>query len=336
VKGLRDASHERFVDELYLKLLARSPDPDGRQAMLALLAKGVDRLDVIDVFLRSEEFNRNRHPMVFAPPGHFYSPHPGPAEIAAHRGFDWDRAALPGIDLREAGQLQLLDALAMHYPALPFGDRPGGATRYGYDNNSYSYGDGVLLFCMLQHLKPRRIIEVGSGNSSCAILDAVDRMPGSGTSVTFIEPYPKLLQSLLRPGDLGRHTLHAQGLQQCPLALFQKLEAGDVLFVDSSHVAKLGSDVNYLVFEILPALAPGVWVHIHDIFFPFEYPPQWYDEGRAWNEAYVLRAFLEFNEAWRIELFSSFMLRRQRAWFEAHMPIILRNWGGQIWLSRQR
>jgi hypothetical protein len=117
--------------------------------------------------------------------------------------------------------------------------------------------------------------------------------------------------------------------------MFEALEAGDILFIDSSHVSKLGSDVHYLMFEVLPALRPGVWVHIHDIFHPFEYPIQWYDEGRAWNEAYVVRAFLQYNKAWQIEHFSSFMIARHEEWYRKHMPLVLRLHGGNIWISKK-
>ena len=333
---LHNASNDEFVDTLYRKLLSREPDPEGRAAILGMLHKGAQRLDILDMFFRSEEFDGIRQAIAFARPGHFYSPHPARREIDAHNQFDWDRGPLPGIDYREPEQLALLEAMAQHYPALPFADKPTPKARYGYDNPSYSYADGVMLFTMIQHLKPRRIIEVGSGHSSCAILDAIEHLPGAGTQVTFVEPYAALLKSLVRPGDLDRHPLLEQGLQACPLSLFESLEANDILFIDSSHVAKLGSDVNYFIFEILPVIKPGVFVHIHDIFHPFEYPIQWYGEGRAWNEAYVLRAFLEFNHCWRMELFSSFLLRRHHAWFEQHMPLVLRNAGGQIWISRIR
>jgi predicted O-methyltransferase YrrM len=332
----RNAADGEFVDNLYRKLLSREPDPDGRAAILEMLRKGEDRLDILDMFFRSEEFDGIRLAIAFARPGHFYSPHPGRREIDAHNQFNWERGPLPGIDYREAAQLALLEAMAKHYPALPYAGKPGPNTRYGYDNPLYSYGDGVMLFTMIQHLKPRRIIEVGSGHSSCAILDAIERLPGGGTQVTFVEPHAALLKSLVRPGDLDRHRLLEHGLQACPLSLFESLQAGDILFIDSSHVSKLGSDVNYFMFEILPVLKPGVFVHIHDIIHPFEYPIQWYGEGRAWNETYLLRAFLSFNDSWRMELFTSFMLRRHRAWFETHMPLVLRQGGGQIWISRMR
>ena len=323
-----------FVDHLYRKLLFREPDEPGRRHWVAEVERGRDRLEVVEAFLNVGELDSLRRQVRFAAPGHFYSPHPSEQAVEAHHGFDWTRGPLPAIDYRETEQMALLERLAPHHARLPFSDAPSPEARYGYVNTAFGHGDAATLFCLIQHLKPRRIIEVGSGHSSCAILDSVDRLAGPRTQVTFVEPYPELLKSLLRPGDLERHPLHAQGLQECPLAMFRELQAGDILFIDSSHVSKLGSDVNYLFFEVLPALQPGVWVHVHDIFHPFEYPMQWYAEGRAWNEAYLLRAFLEYNTAWRIEYFSSFMVARHEEWFQRNMPVVLRNRGGHIWLSR--
>lgn len=329
-----DLGDEQFVAWLYINLLARPVDDQGRRWMLDLLAKGASRLNLVDLLVGSEEFLSIRRPLLFAPPGHFYSPHPGNAEIHAHQNFDWARNEIPGIDLREDAQFALLQELAKHYPAMPFSDSPTRNNRYGFVNHAFGHADAVLLFSIIRHLEPRRIIEVGSGHSSCAILDTLDSMPDTQTRVAFVEPYPELLQRLVRPDDLERHELLPQPLQACPISLFQSLGPGDILFVDSSHVAKLGSDVNYLVFEILPALQRGVWVHIHDIVSPFEYPLQWLHEGRAWNEAYLLRAFLEFNNAYRIELFSTYVLRRHKEWFAEHMPAALRNIGGHLWISR--
>jgi hypothetical protein len=334
-EGLKALTDEGFVDALYWLLLDRAPDPDGRAFMLERLSSGIDRLDLIDLFTRSTEFGHKHRQLAFAPSGHFYSPLPGPGEIDAHQAFDWDRASVPGIALREAAQMELLRALSAHYDAVPFAAQPSQKARYGYDNGFFGEADAVILFAMIRHLSPKRIIEVGSGHSSCVILDTVDRL-GHDVSVTFIEPYPAILKSRLRPGDLDRNRLVEQGLQKVPLSVFAELEAGDILFVDSSHVSKLASDLNYLMFEILPVLRPGVFVHIHDVIYPFEYPMLWYQQGRAWNEAYLLRAFLQFNESWRIELFSSFIIRRHMRWFEQHMPVTLRNTGGHVWISRVR
>ncbi|WP_066388523.1 class I SAM-dependent methyltransferase [Helicobacter himalayensis] len=130
---------------------------------------------------------------------------------------------------------------------------------------------------------------------------------GNKIQITHIEPYPSRLLSLLRPHERKNITLYAKGLQEIPLSLFESLESGDVLFVDSSHVCKANSDVNLLFFEILPRLQNGVYIHFHDIIYPFDYPKEWLLERRGWNEAYMLRTFLEFNPNFKIVFFSSML-----------------------------
>src|SRR5207249_2885268 len=158
----------------------------------------------------------------------------------------------------------------------------------------------LTLFAMMRLHRPRRVIEVGSGFSSALMLDVNDRFPERRTQFTFIDPHPDRLTPVLRSTDSSSARVVTQHVQDVPLTIFGELESDDFLFIDSSHVAKFGSDVNYLYFEILPRLTPGVLVHVHDIFWPFEYPTEWIREGRAWNEAYLLRAFLTFNKAYEI------------------------------------
>ena len=97
----------------------------------------------------------------------------------------------------------------------------------------------------------------------------------------------------------------------------------DVLFVDSSHVSKYASDVNYLLFNVLPKLKPGVLIHFHDVFKDFEYPREWLKEGIYWNEQYLLRAFLLNNKDYEIVYFSDFMEREYTEWFQENMPLCL-------------
>jgi hypothetical protein len=123
-------------------------------------------------------------------------------------------------------------------------------------------------------------------------------------------------------------------VQEVPLATFAALGENDVLFIDSSHVSKIGSDVNRLYFDVLPALAPGVLIHIHDVAGNLEYPPEWFEEGRAWNEQYLLRAFLMNNTAYRIELFTAWLFNTRHEWFRTHLPLCARGGGGQIWLRK--
>src|SRR5262249_53737535 len=148
------------------------------------------------------------------------------------------------------------------------------------------------------------------------------------------EPYPQRLRELMQESDRERVEILELKVQDVPLTFFDRLQAGDFLFIDSTHVVKVGGDVNYLYFEVLPRLRPGVHVHIHDIFFPFEYPRVWVEEGRIWSEAYLLRAFLLHNEAFEVQFFNTFLERRHRALFERHFPLFLRNPGGSIWLRR--
>lgn len=273
----------------------------------------------------------------FAPPGHFASPIPSLADIRAQatRLFGPPPRTIAGIDLDEAGQLALLAQLEPYYRDLPFGPERRPGLRYCFENPAYSYSDGIFLYCMLRHLRPARLIEVGSGYSSCLTLD-VNALHFEGRMrCTFIEPYPERLLSLLDERDRREIDLIRKPLQDVPLSTFAELEANDVLFIDSSHVGKAGSDVNYLLFDILPSLRPGVHVHVHDVLHPFEYPLDWFEAGRAFNEAYLMRAFLSFNQAFRVVLFNTFLEHFHEARFAARMPLCLRNTGGSLWLARR-
>jgi predicted O-methyltransferase YrrM len=272
----------------------------------------------------------------FFPPGHFYSPLPSREEVAeafARGGFG---PPFPGIDLNEAGQLARLEQFARWYAEQPFPERPAPGRRFHLDNPSYGHFDALMLYSMLREACPRRVIEVGSGFSSAAMLDLNEHCFGGAVQFTFIDPDMKRLRPLLRADDERRATLIEQKVQEVPLATFAALGENDVLFIDSSHVSKIGSDVNRLYFDVLPALAPGVLIHIHDVAGNLEYPKEWYDEGRAWNEQYLLRAFLMHNPAYRIELFSAWLFNTRHAWFREHMPACARGGGGQIWLRKLR
>jgi hypothetical protein len=272
----------------------------------------------------------------FAPPGHFYSPIPSLEELErdAPVVFAPPPRSLPGVDLREEDQMALLRSFVPFYQEMPFKAERTPGLRYYFENPAYSYSDAIMLHCMIRHLRPARIIEIGSGYSSCVTLDTNERFLGGRMATTFIEPYPELLLSLTTSVDHSRMRVLRSRLQDVDLAEFSSLEAGDILFVDSTHVSKVHSDVNRIVFDILPALKTGVHVHVHDIFYPFEYPRSWFEEGRAWNEAYLLRAFLQFNSAFRVVLMNTFMEHFHGTWFEAHMPLCLKNPDGSLWIER--
>jgi predicted O-methyltransferase YrrM len=330
------ADTSRFSDRTRrFARVARTPSASARE-----VATRLARLPAAERRTRELE-NENAHLRAlyeaWVPSGHFYSPFPDLA--------DYDRRVarlrdpgreLVGVDLREDEQVALAAVLAAELEAggldLVEHEVRGGERRYWLDNPAYAHGDGVVLHAMLRHLRPRRLVEVGSGYSSALILDTVDAwLPD--TEVTFVEPHPELVEGLLRADDERRVTIHRTPVQDVDPDVFAALGPGDVLFIDSTHVAKAGSDVCHLFFEVLPRLPVGVWVHLHDIFFPFEYPEAWVREGRAWHEAYLLRAFLSFNPSFAVRWFQDMLWARHRAVLEG-LPWVARNPGANIWLER--
>lgn len=287
-----------------------------------LLRELVRRRDFVRALLTS----KNTRFLEFAAPGHFYSPIPDMADVESNAKLLFGRAAqaLPGIDLNAAAQLQLLERLAPLYASMDFSDQPRAGHRFHLDNEYFSYGDGIMLHLLLRHLRPRRVVEIGSGFSSSAMLDTNDRFLGGEVEFTFVEPFPERLFSLLSDADKRTAKVEVKPVQAVDPAVFAALEAGDILFIDSSHVAKIGSDVLHLLFEVLPRLAPGVIVHFHDVPWPFEYPKLWLEDGRAWNEAYLLRAFLQYNSAFEILFFNSFVAVHHADLLQERMPAVLK------------
>jgi hypothetical protein len=244
---------------------------------------------------------------LWQPPGHFYSPIPSLDEIRHREAAIFGDRPMAGIDLNEGRQLELLDRIAMIASDHAFSrDRTGGM-RYHFGNLAFGAIDALVWAALLRTLQPARVIEVGSGFSTGVLLDTRERYLGAAPEITLIEPYPALVQSLLKADDQVR--LVPAPLQDVALEEFDRLQSGDVLFIDSTHVSKTGSDVNYALFEILPRLSSGVYVHIHDVFDHFEYPREWVYQGRAWNEAYLVRAFLQYNTAFEIVLWAPWLAR---------------------------
>jgi hypothetical protein len=240
----------------------------------------------------------------FVPAGHFYSPIVDPAAVAAERERIWPaQPVIGGVDWNDAGHRQLLTEVfprllpLYDYPeALP--ESPDLANFYTR-NDQFSWLDSRALFVLLHHWKPARMIEVGSGYSSLLTADVNRRWFGKRMDVTCIEPYPR---QFLKNGIEGITRLIQAKVQDVPVSEFASLRAGDILFIDTSHITKTGSDVNRLYFDVLPTIAPGVHIHIHDIFLPHEYPQPWViDQNRSWNEQYLVRALLMYSSGFRVE-----------------------------------
>ena len=280
-------------------------------------------------------------PATWVPPGHFYSPIADLADIAAREAMIFDpEAPMPDIDLQPGAQRALWEKFVGHAQRFTIAAHKNEAAaagrRYYYDNDQFGPGDATIYAGMLLEHRPKRLIEVGSGFSSALFLDINAAFFGGAVAATFIEPYPDRLLALLGPADASHTRLLREPVQNVPLTLYGELEAGDILFVDSTHVAKAGSDVNHLFFRVLPALKPGVLIHFHDIFHPFEYPREWFFAGnRSWNELYMLRAFLMNNASYRVLFFNSWFAHAHPECRNA-LPDFWKNPGGGFWMRKER
>ncbi|MBI3839406.1 MAG: class I SAM-dependent methyltransferase [Planctomycetia bacterium] len=274
--------------------------------------------------------------LLLDPPGHFYSPIPSPDDSRRADAI-WDSPLpreIPGIDLRVAAQLELFGSLQAFFAEAPFRNQPQTGLRYYYHNPGYFQTDGLILYAMIRHLRPRRVIEIGSGFSSCVFLDASDRFFSGKIDCTFIDPFPRNLLRRISGADVRRVKIVPKKVQDVPLSTFADLATGDMLFIDSTHTCKAGSDVNYLLFHVLPSLAAGVVVHVHDVFYPFEYPRKWLRSHNPWNEIHALRAFLQFNQTYQIELLSTYLEYFYPDNFYRNWPLSVRDGGGSIWLRK--
>ena len=169
--------------------------------------------------------------------------------------------------LAEEEQLCLFDVFKEYYQELPFKPNKTGNLRYFFENPYYLYSDAIFLYCMIRYTKPKRIVEVGSGYSSCLIIDTNELFFGNSIHCTFIDPFPQNLLSLINEDDKDKIKIITKKLQDVDLDEFTALAKGDILFIDSTHVSKIDSDVNYVFFTILPNLKSGVYIHFHDIFY---------------------------------------------------------------------
>lgn len=244
------------------------------------------------------------------PLGHFYSPVGDIDALASERARLWPADAdCPGIDFEHDAQSHLLRDV---FPAL-LADfdypthAPDTTPTYSSRNPQFSEPDARALFALLRHWRPRRMVEIGSGYSTLLAADVNRRFLDGTMHFIAIEPYPR---EFLHGLD-GLHALRVERVQDTPASLFAELARGDVLFIDSSHVLKTGSDLVHLLTRVLPELASGVRIHVHDVFLPDDYPAAWViDENRSWNEQYALQAMLANNPRYRVLYGTQYALTR--------------------------
>jgi hypothetical protein len=218
-------------------------------------------------------------------PIHYYEPLPDFRSITSEQ-ITRPRT-YPGIDFGWEQQLALLDELAKFHDELC-------KLEFGFDNGYFGGLDAAVYYALIRHLQPNRIIEIGGGYSTQIAGKAL--AANRNGKLVCIEPYPERL-------NRANAELIQSRVEELNVEFFSTLAANDILFIDSSHTVKFRSDVCFEFLEILPRLAPGVWVHVHDIFFPHDYPAEWLINRRlALNEQYLLEAFLSFNKTFAPQL----------------------------------
>ncbi len=274
-------------------------------------------------------------------PNHYYQPIPDTRTLKDDLWLK--QSELVGIDINEEAQINLLSYFSSQfkeeYESFP---RTKTSIPYQYYllNDSFGPVDGEILYCMIRHFKPKRIIEIGSGNSTYlsaqAILKNKEEDNNYECELIAIDPYPN---DILKAGFPGLSKLISKKVQDIPLSEFKKLTENDILFIDSTHVLTIGSDVQYEYLEILPRLNKGVIVHIHDIFLPAEYPKEWVlKEYRFWTEQYLLQAFLTFNDRFEVLWAGSYMHLKHpdklKAAFSSYTYKRAKDWPVSFWIRR--
>lgn len=235
---------------------------------------------------------------------HYYEPLFDPRELKHPLS---DERSLPGIDFNLDEQIRILESF--HYEdelkKIPLDDT-GNPTKFYYNNDSYGLGDAEYLYSMIRKFKPRKIIEIGSGNSTLISIEAIKKNKEENKDYSCdhicIEPYE---MEWLEKCDV---TVIRKRLEDIDNRLFETLEENDILFIDSSHIIRPQGDVVTEYLQIMPILKNGVIIHIHDIYTPYDYRDELVlDDVRFWNEQYLLEAFLSCNEQYEIIAMLNYM-----------------------------
>lgn len=275
-----------------IKLLDRLNSKEELLALVPSLAQTITRLadNTWTIIIDKEIFAAFERKGLHLTLDHYYSPLPSarqlPDELWDGKPFERPLSKVQGFSSKALNKYLKYSAELKDVPAAPSDDS------FFWDNVMYPPLDAMVYYGIIRQHKPRQIIEIGSGFSSEIAIRALDK--NKHGQLVCIEPYPtaRLDSKIKTPNKLLK-----KPAEKIPTSMFSKLRAGDILFIDGSHTVKTGSDVNYLVFNVLPLLKKGVLVHIHDIFLPYEYPKVWVKEsGMLWNEQYLILAFLMFNK----------------------------------------
>lgn len=266
---------------------------------------------------------------------HYYEPLINPRK---HLRFSLrEDRMLPGIDFNVAGQLQLLKEFRYNEELNQFPQERRSELEYYYDNHTFGSGDSEILYNIIRHFRPARVIEIGSGNSTLMAYAAIQKNKAENAGYVCehvcIEPYEqpwleKLSSKIIR-----------KKVEDIDPVFFNQLQAGDILFIDSSHIIRPQGDVLFEYLTLLPLLNSGVIVHIHDIFSPRDYLDKWvYENHFMWNEQYILEAFLSMNDKFEVIGALNYLRHNYRNEMAAACPVFAKQAGrepGSFWIRRR-
>lgn len=297
----------------------------------ARLLIGAARIGFKDEKTKLELFDYAQKFGVHFLPVHFYSPVPNTSDLPDGI-FEQRYDELPNLKLNKQKISSILNDLSIFGPEFENIPMDYKKHKYYWNNAAFGGGDASLLYSMLRKYQSNNIIEIGSGFSTMIGLEAIKK--NNHGQYTCIEPYPN--EDIKYFAKKGFVNLIESPVQSLPLETFDVLNSGDVLFIDSTHVCKTGSDVVHEILKIIPRLNPGVLIHVHDIFFPFNYPKSWVVEKQIfWNEGYLLYAFLAFNNAFEMLIPNQvFILEEYGELFKSAFPHSPVCGGGSFWFRR--
>ena len=331
---VRAAPSEEFVCALFELSLQRQPRPGEIQAWVDASEK-LSPTALLKKMGATPEYLQRNKVKPFFPDGHYHSPVVDPSTVAEYVASRSAPQEFPGIEIDLGRMDALWGEMAESIRNAPFPDQKVPGLRFHYEGGPFPYGDALTLHGLMGRYRPQRIVEIGSGFSTACMLDSAE-FHELEVQITCIEPFPQRLRSLLRPLDSGMVKVIEKPVQEILVEdVVGALEEGDVLFVDSTHVLKTASDVHYELTELIPAVKPGVMVHVHDCPYPFEYPQLWIERNYSWNEVYALQAFLMFNSAFKVLFWGSMFRRMRQQKVLKEGGQFAKNAGSSIWLVRE-
>ncbi len=300
--------------------------------MKILLSKLLELMPIIGKWKKYS----NKYFSLHAEPGFYNSPIVTFEEVQSNDYYKFLKTEeIKDIDINEENQLKLFSKFDPYLSSFPFPEDKDVKFRYYSNNPMFRKIDGVIFFSFLNHFKPKKIIEIGSGYSSALAFDTFEQIIKESVSLTFIDPYTDRVDKLLSNEDFLVSEFIREPIQKINSEIFTTLKENDILFIDSSHIVKTSGDLNFIFFEILPLLQSGVILHIHDIFFPFEYPIEWIKEGLCYNETYFVRSFLMNNGKYEILLWNDFIHQKHPTLLENKINNIDSDRGGSIWIKKK-